>query len=253
MSSPEPDDPLPQSVQLAWGLSDTGTRGPRRGLTLEQVLDAAIEVAGAEGLEALSMSRVAKQLGFTTMSLYRYVSNKNQLVELAWDRAIGSPPELPVGGDWRERLEAWAMAEYRSLRAHKWLTQYPIRTAPYYPNNLLWLDAGLGALSATPLDEPAKVQVVMMISLYAIGRARFSWELGTDVADDPSDTPAMLRRILDPEKYPSVLAAVEGGAFDPDGSDADDEAVWHEQDFRFGLERLLDGIDVLIRRAEDGS
>lgn len=91
MSSPEPDDPLPQSVQLAWGLSDTGTRGPRRGLTLEQVLDAAIEVAGAEGLEALSMSRVAKQLGFTTMSLYRYVSNKDQLVELAWDRAIGSP------------------------------------------------------------------------------------------------------------------------------------------------------------------
>src|SRR5690606_24295200 len=114
MSSPAPDE-LPRIVQLAWGLDDRGTRGPRRTLTLEQVLDAAIAVANEEGFAALSMSRVAKQLGFTTMSLYRYVDSKDQLVELAWDRALGPPPELPAEGDWRDRLDAWASAEYRAL------------------------------------------------------------------------------------------------------------------------------------------
>lgn len=249
MSSPGSEDELPRNVRLAWGLSGPGTRGPRRGLTLDQVLDAAIAVANTEGFEALSMSRVAKELGFTTMSLYRYVDSKDQLVELAWDRAIGPPPELPSEGSWRERLDAWATAEYRGLRAYRWLTEHPIRTAPYWPNNMRWLDAGLGALSETPLDEDAKVQIVLTISLYVISRARFSWELESAVVDDRLDYPTVMPRILDPEKYPWVLAAVAAGAFDDD--EDDDPAAWHEQDFRFGLERLLDGIDVYIGRPEE--
>jgi AcrR family transcriptional regulator len=249
MSSPGPEDELPRNVRLAWGLSDPGTRGPRRGLTLDQVLDAAIAVANTEGLEALSMSRVAKELGFTTMSLYRYVDSKDQLVELAWDRAIGPPPELPSAGSWRERFDAWATAEYRGLRAYRWLTEHPIRTAPYWPNNMRWLDAGLGALSETPLDEEAKVQITLTVSLYVISRARFSWELESTVMDDRLDYPTVMPRILDPEKYPWVLAAVAAGAFDADADD--DPAAWHEQDFRFGLERLLDGIDVFIGRSEE--
>ncbi|MEE2056687.1 TetR/AcrR family transcriptional regulator [Rhodococcus artemisiae] len=248
MSSPGSEDELPRNVRLAWGLSGPGTRGPRRGLTLDQVLDAAIAVANTEGFEALSMSRVAKELGFTTMSLYRYVDSKDQLVELAWDRAIGPPPELPSEGSWRERLDAWATAEYRGLRAYRWLTEHPIRTAPYWPNNMRWLDAGLGALSATLLDEDAKVQIVLTISLYVISRARFSWELESSLVDHRLDYPTVMPRILDPEKYPWVLAAVAAGAFDDD--EVDDLAAWHEQDFRFGLERLLDGIDVLIGRSE---
>lgn len=251
MSSSAPDDELPRTVQLAWGLSDPGTRGPRRGLTLDQVLDAAITVANAEGLDALSMSRVAKKLGFTTMSLYRYVDSKDQLVELAWDRALGLPPEMPSEGTWRQRLDIWATAEYRGLRSYKWLTEHPIRTAPYWPNNMRWLDAGLGALSDTSLDEEVKVQIAMTISLYVISRARFSWELESAVGDDRLDYPSVLPRILDPEKYRFVLAAVAAGAFDSDEDETADPAEWHEQDFRFGLERLLDGIDVLIRRAKE--
>ncbi|HET8992798.1 MULTISPECIES: TetR/AcrR family transcriptional regulator C-terminal domain-containing protein [unclassified Rhodococcus (in: high G+C Gram-positive bacteria)] len=248
MHSPGTDDELPRDVRLAWGLNNPGTRGPRRGLTLDQVLDAAVAVANTEGLGALSMSRVAKELGFTTMSLYRYVDSKDQLVELAWDRALGPPPELPAEGSWRQRLDAWATAEYRALREYRWLTEHQIRTAPYWPNNMRWLDAGLGAMSDTLLDEEEKVQVTLTISLYVISRARFSWELESAVVDDRVDYPSVMPRILDPEKYPWVLAAVAAGAFDTD--EDEDPAVWHEYDFRFGLERLLDGIDVLIRNKE---
>lgn len=88
---------LPRAVELAWGLDQPGTRGPKKGLSLEQILDTAIELADAEGVTALSMGRVAKALGFTTMSLYRYVASKDELIELISDRVIGPPPVIPDG------------------------------------------------------------------------------------------------------------------------------------------------------------
>ena len=60
---PPPARPIPPSVELAWGLREEGTRGPRRGLTLQRIVDAGIEVAAAEGVGALSMAKIAKRLG----------------------------------------------------------------------------------------------------------------------------------------------------------------------------------------------
>src|SRR5690606_29277830 len=87
--------PLPKSIELMWGLAPAGTRGPRRGLSLEQIVDTAIELADEEGFAALSMNKVAERLGFTAMSLYRYVDSKSTLVEIALDRVLGTPPETP--------------------------------------------------------------------------------------------------------------------------------------------------------------
>lgn len=255
MSTWTPGGGLPRSVRLAWGLTDHGSRGPKRGLSLDQVLDAAVAVADAEGLAGLSMSNVAKRLGFTTMSLYRYVDSKEQLVELAWDRAIGPPPQFPETGEWRARLERWAVAEYQAIRARRWCTQLPIRTAPYWPNNMRWLDAALGTLSGTDLDEPTKLQVVLTVSLYVLGRARLSWELELATQNDEMDYADVMPRLLDPERFPRVLAAVEGGAFGPDDTPDDpaENAEWHITDFRFGLDRLLDGFDVFIRQIGEES
>src|SRR5882757_3162372 len=106
---------IPKVFELAWGLGESGTRGPRKGLSLEQVVDAAIAVGDAEGLAGLSMSRVAKQLGFTTMSLYRYVDSKDTLITLVSDRLIGLPPEPIAGQPWREAIEGWATAEFDAI------------------------------------------------------------------------------------------------------------------------------------------
>ncbi|WP_216592539.1 TetR/AcrR family transcriptional regulator [Verrucosispora sioxanthis] len=96
------DIELPENVALAWGLRDRPSRGPKRSLSLDQVVAAGIQIAQAEGLTAVSMSRVAGELGVATMSLYRYVPTKHDLLDLMVDTAYGPPPR-PRGADegWR--------------------------------------------------------------------------------------------------------------------------------------------------------
>src|SRR5215469_5805920 len=89
------DEQLPPAIELAWGRRRRATRGPKPGLTLERIVAAGIKVAMTEGIGALSMTRVAAELGVGTMSLYRYISAKDELLTLMVDSALGSPPEAP--------------------------------------------------------------------------------------------------------------------------------------------------------------
>ncbi|MCA1656013.1 MAG: TetR/AcrR family transcriptional regulator, partial [Pseudonocardiaceae bacterium] len=103
-------DPI-RSMQLMWGDGPAPrSRGPKQGLTVDRIVRAGIEIADADGLAALSMRRVAERLGVGTMSLYTYVPAKAELVDVMYDRAVGTvdPPE--VTGGWREKLsaEAWS-------------------------------------------------------------------------------------------------------------------------------------------------
>ena len=83
--------PLPPGLDLLWGRRERGKRGPRAGLSADAIVAAAIRIADAEGLEAVSMARVANELGFTTMSLYRHVASKDELLQLMWNAsALGA-------------------------------------------------------------------------------------------------------------------------------------------------------------------
>src|SRR5215470_993531 len=99
---------LPASVAAAWGVRDRPHKGPKPGLSLERIVAAAVQVADAEGLAAVSMSRVAAELGTAPMSLYRYVAAKDELLALMFDAAYGPSPTGP-GGDagWRAGLSRW--------------------------------------------------------------------------------------------------------------------------------------------------
>lgn len=231
---------LPRFVELAWGLGESGRRGPKRGLNLDEILDAAIELADEEGVAALSMARVAKRLGFTTMSLYRYVESKDELLELIADRVIGAPPEIPSDLQWREGLEVWASAEYDALMRHRWWLRLPINGAPLGPNNIAWLEAALGCLSSTRLPEALKVQVALNLSVHVIGRARFTADLVVNTESD--NYASILPQLLDPSRFPALTAALDGDAF------AADDVDWEDADFRFALGLLLDGIERLVAR-----
>src|SRR3954462_15876956 len=89
---PAPDVELPRGVALAWGVAANPQRGPKRELSIERIVEAAVEIADAEGLAAVSMSSVATSLGFTTMSLYRYVSATEDLILLMQEYGTGLPP-----------------------------------------------------------------------------------------------------------------------------------------------------------------
>src|SRR5262245_28136074 len=101
---------LPDQVTLLWGLREAPRRGPKSTLTVQDITRAAIEVADADGLAAVSMARVAAHLGNSTMALYRHVRSKDELLLLMWDAAMEDPPEFTEDGDWRDKLAEWARA-----------------------------------------------------------------------------------------------------------------------------------------------
>ncbi|MFF2087227.1 TetR/AcrR family transcriptional regulator [Nocardia sp. NPDC058176] len=231
------DEDLPKAVQLMWGMQESGGRGPKRGLTLDQILDAATEVADAEGFAALSMNRVARQLGFTAMSLYRYVDSKDTLIDLLMDRVVGPPPEIAPGMPWRVGLEQWAFAEFARIGRHSWWLDIPMSHAPMGPNNMAWLETALQVLAEVDVPDPVKFQLVMNMSMFVVGKRRFLRDLQED---EGGDFVSVMTQVLDPQRFPAVTAALSASAFD------DDDVDWEQADFAFGLARLLDGYEVFI-------
>src|SRR3954470_11732754 len=121
------DAALPASIAAAWGLRERPARGPKPGLSLERIVAAAVAVARAEGVEAVSMSRVARELGSSPMSLYRYVGAKHELRPLMGDPALGGAPAAPQRGPgWRAGIERWAGTFHDPLRRHPWVLRVPI-------------------------------------------------------------------------------------------------------------------------------
>ncbi len=234
---------IPPSIELAWGLRDRGTRGPKRGLTLDRIVAAGIKVALTDGIGGLSMARVAGELGVGTMSLYRYVAAKDELLTLMVDAALGPPPRAEDGeDDWRAGLTRWSVGLRDAYRRHPWSLRVPISAPPLGPNNVAWLERALRSLSTTPLSEQDKLSCVLLLS----GFVRNDATLTADFAAASGGQPVMpgygvmLSQLTPSDGFPALHRAIESGSLD-DEDDIDAE-------FDFGLERILDGIDVLIRR-----
>jgi AcrR family transcriptional regulator len=254
-SDPDPAAGLPASLAAAWGLRERPGKGPKPGLSLERIVAAAIKVAAAEGLAAVSMARVAGELGAGTMALYRYVGSKSELVTLMVDAAYGPPPPLPdSAGHWRPALAHWAWAQRAAMKAQLWAVQIPLSGPPATPNQIAWMEQGLRCMRSTGLDEGQKMSVILLVSGYVRNQVIMEAQLMEAIrAAGTTDQQAMLdyNRILsilaDPQRFPELSAVVESGVL----SRADDMA----EEFEFGLERILDGIGALVstrRRAQSG-
>jgi AcrR family transcriptional regulator len=238
---------LPADVALMWGLRDERRRGPKPSLTAEDITRAAIELADAEGLAAVSMARVAERLGNSTMALYRHVKSKDELLVLMTDAALERPEPLPEGVDWRTGLTFWAAGVLTAVRKHRWYASLPISGPPAGPNNLAWFDSALGALADTGLTEEAKVGVVMGLMTYVQGEIRLSLDLAAGFTDNPeafSRYGATLARVVDPRQLPALARVLEAGVFD-DNISFDESS---DADFDFGLELYLDGLAAFITR-----
>jgi AcrR family transcriptional regulator len=236
---------LPPEVEAAWGLRRRPTKGPKPGLTLERIVAAAVDIAGAEGLGGVSMARVAEHLGVSTMSLYRYVTAKEELLALMVDAAAGTPPPRrdPREG-WRAGLSRWAWAYHERMRAHPWTLQVPITGPPMTPNQVAWLEDALWSLRDTQLSEEDKASIVLLLGGYARSQATLTAELAAAdaIADAAMAAYArLLARLTSAEEFPAIHALLSAGVFD--------KADPPEKEFSFGLERILDGVEVLVRRS----
>jgi AcrR family transcriptional regulator len=245
------NDELPADIAAMWRLRETPRRGPKPSLTLDDIVGAAIEIADAEDLAAVSMARVAERLGNSTMALYRHVKSKDELLVIMSDAALERPDPMPEGVDWRTGLTFWADGVLTAIRRHRWYAKVPISGPPAGPNNLAWFDSALGALKDTGLPEEAKVGVVMGLITYVQGEIRMAFDLAAGYADNPDAFQrfgSTLRRVADPRVYPAVARTVEAGVFDEAGSFEED----NEADFDFGLQLYLDGVAAFIERVRQG-
>ncbi|MGW4378720.1 TetR/AcrR family transcriptional regulator C-terminal domain-containing protein [Kitasatospora sp. NPDC004531] len=224
---------------------------PRRlavegGLTAERIVAAAVAVADAEGLEALSMRRVAAELDAAAMSLYRHVPDKEGLVHLMMDQvftAVAFSPDqaaLP----WRPRLELAARALWELFRAHPWLASALSVTRPQpVPHALPFGEWVLSTLAAEGLDLSTVCTAYLTLFNYVRGTAlNLEMEAAAEAATG-QDAEAWMDQQESQfmelvAAYPTFLRlTVEGYDFDLD------------QLFGFGLDRLLDGFAVLVERA----
>jgi AcrR family transcriptional regulator len=237
---------LPRYLQLLWGREPEGRRGPRPGRTIEEIGTAAVAIADRDGLEAVSMKTVARAVGFTTMSLYRYLDSKAELGAVMLDLAYGSPTfTYPADSDGRERISLWATEIAARRLEHPWSVELAQASPPLTPNVLSWTERGLDAFEATPLTSQEKLSALLAVDGWAQNHVRQSIQMGLVGPVEPDspqgDYVGLISRLIDPERFPHLATA---GAESLNDTDED----FYAEEFERGLGLLLDGIAALIAR-----
>ncbi|MEV0378953.1 TetR/AcrR family transcriptional regulator [Nonomuraea sp. NPDC050643] len=238
-----------RSLALLWRTSERASRKGKPELNVDRIVRAAIEVADAEGAQALSMRRVAERLGVGTMSLYTYVPGKPELFDVMLDTVYGEtarPQDVP--GGWRGRLEQIAKENWALYLRHPWLLQVAASRPVLGPNLTAKYDYELSAVDGIGLSDLEMDSVITLVTGFVHGAARGAVEAAqaesqTGLTDEQWWTAhaPFLSRIADVSRYPT--AARVGQA----AGEALNAAYSPEHAFEFGLQRVLDGVEALVR------
>jgi AcrR family transcriptional regulator len=235
---------LPGSLRRLWDRAAPAKK-PRRSLSLDRIVNAAIEIADTEGLSALSMARLAERLGSAPMSLYRHVASKEELYDFMID-AAARESSVVATNDWRAGLAEWIADLMALYQRHPWILQLPVSKPPLDPGQLDWLERGLLIQQSTPLTVAEKLGVVLTLLEYARGHAAIANSLeGTDASFGlPLPYGQLLAQLVDEARFPMLTAAISAGAFEPPPVDSEADL---QEDLQFGLNLILDGVAALIR------
>ncbi|WP_214410087.1 TetR/AcrR family transcriptional regulator C-terminal domain-containing protein [Sphaerisporangium fuscum] len=237
--APEPPRPAARSRE---------SRESDHDLTRERIVRTGVEIADGEGLAALSMRRIATELGAATMSLYRHVAGKNELVALMADAVFGDEPLVEARpGNWREGLESTARTHWRMYRRHPWLAQVMSFTRPLMaPKGLAHTERALRHLDGLGLPPNTLLHLAVTTFSYVRGVAvnleqEAQARQDTGVSDDEwmESQEQAFARVFATGDFPAVAAV-----FGAPGVDFDLDSL-----FEFGLRSLLDGFAVLVETA----
>jgi AcrR family transcriptional regulator len=250
---PEIDEPI-------WARPEPGARRPR--FTREAIAERALAIADAEGLEAVSMRRVAAELRAGTMTLYHYVRNKRELQMLMEDAIMAElvvpDDELPED-DWRAAFTAIATRTHEVFKRHAWAIQ-GLRGTPGGPNSLRHVEQSLAAAAGTGLDLPEQIELIAMVDDYVFGFGVRESEVDRDAIETALDDPSLDRALA---YFDSLIESGEYPRLRELRGEGDPRESWRRlievmidaRRFDRGLDRLLDGIerDVERRRRERGA
>ena len=259
-----------RTLALLWRSTTESGRGPKRGLSIDAIVETAIAVADAEGLDAVTMRRIAQMLGVVPMTLYTYVPGKAELLDLMLDSLYGQMSQTggeasddlasdgvanvdlagnALHGTWRKRLETVAHANWALFQAHPWAASISTVRPPLGPGLMAKYERELRALDGlglTDLEMDAALTFLLgFVRTCALAAAEAQAATHESGADDQQWWEAhapLLARVLDEEAYPiasrvgSTAGAAYGAAYSP------------EHAYEFGLQRTLDGLGALIDR-----
>jgi AcrR family transcriptional regulator len=223
-------------------------RGPRQGLTLDQVLASATAIADGQGLAALSMRRVADALGVAAMTLYTYVPAKAELLDLMLDAAYAAMDRADTTGrPWRDRVARVAEENRALYRSHPWAAAVSTHRPSLGPGQMGKYEHELHAFDDLDLDDVPRDDALAHLLTFVRAHARAHEDARRAADESRMDdqqwwrvNEPLLRRVLDPAAYPlavrvgSAAGARHGSAWDPDHA------------WAFGLARTLDGLAVLL-------
>jgi len=227
-----------------WARPEPGSRRPR--FTREQIAAAALAIADAEGFEAVSMRRVAADLGAGTMSLYHYIRDKRDLVALMDDALMGESV-LPGGelpGDWREALAAIARRTREVFLRHPWALsslhgEGAVQGTPVGPNAMRHFEQSLAALEHAPLDTAAKLDLLAIVDDYVFGHVLRAGELRARREVDREEVAAIVEYGMEQVRS-GRFPHLEALSRDPAAASIAEETHAAER-FERGLQVLLSG------------
>lgn len=237
-----------RSLERLWGRHEPGRRGPKQRLSTAEVVDAAIVLADSEGVQALSMRKVAQAVGVSPMSLYTYVPSKAELLDLMFDRALGETvdPDDSVTR-WRDRLAFMARERWTLSERHPWLLDLATHRPPLGPNMMRKALAMLGALANMGLAPEETVLAADALQDYITGALRSAREAReAEALSGLSDEQwfaivwPVLEKHLDPQNFQTVSRLSEARR---ERTRSPDQRAAR---FEFGLERVLDGLEMFI-------
>jgi AcrR family transcriptional regulator len=250
-----------RSLELLWGVAEPPARGPKQGLSVDGIAAAAIALADAEGLDAVSMRRVADRLGKSAMALYTYVPSKAELLDLMLDRVQAeAATTYPLDAGWRPAVEAWARDGWAFYERHPWVLQVGGARSSLGPNEHAAYEAGLRLFDDLGLRGVDMARLVSVVSSFVRGSAKAvsdarTAEQATGVSDDDwwNARAPLLEEIVDEvrsARFPTIMRLAAEHAFEQPDRSPDDDTPYLERDvldtFELGLQLLLDGVEVFI-------
>lgn len=232
--------------------------GPKPGLTVETVIEAAIGIADEKGMEALSMRAVGERLDRTAMALYTYIPNKSVLLDLMFDHVQGElPTEYDLGGGWRPAITEWAGDLCDFYTRHPWVLQVSEARPVLGPNENAVYETVARILSEADLEPRPLLQISGTLFHFIRGAAQTIAETRsalevTGVSDDEwwLVRSEVLREVAPDfaERFPLISSFGDEGVFEPVESDLPYFEAEAQATFDSGLALILDGITVAQSR-----
>jgi AcrR family transcriptional regulator len=236
-----------------WAIPQPADRRPR--YTREQIAETALRIADEDGFDAVTMKRIAAELGAGTMTLYYYVRTKADIVALMQDAILANVlvPDADLRGGWRPAITAIARQTRRVFMSHPW-SMTSLNDAQFGPNAMRHIEQSLAAVASTGLATPAKMEVLATVDDYVLGNALHAIESLARARIAEAD-PAMVSAAIEfglaqmqsgdfPEL--SAMAAEHGRAPDTDPPGPPMTAAALTAQFDRGLQALLDGIEARL-------